>query len=98
MADPAKHREESGDPRQHNPAPAVRGKNATVGPEPSQSHASISSGRSSEASDRRPCEARPDQTGKPLTMGSNGGGDAKIEKDGMEQSINRGGMQERKAS
>jgi hypothetical protein len=89
----------TGDPRQQNPASIGRGQGSSMSPKGSAAHASGSAGRSSEESDARPYEPRPDTVGKPLTMGSNGGGaDSDIEGDGLEQSINAGRSKDRKAS
>jgi hypothetical protein len=93
----------SGDPRQKNPTSAGRSEDTAVGPANtpanSPANASTSSGRSSDESDVPLFKPRPDQIGKPLTMGSNGGGpDSDIEGDGLDQSINGEPMKERKAS
>jgi hypothetical protein len=88
MADPTGNKT-SGDPRQQNSTSTGRGESATVGPRGSASNPSTSSGRSSDESDVPLFKPRADQIGKPLTMGSNGGGhDSEIEGDGREQSIN----------
>jgi hypothetical protein len=98
MADHTEQRK-SGDPRQDNPTSTGRGESSTVGSASTESNASTSSGRSSDESDTHPYPSQTDKTGKPLTMGSNGGGaDSEIEGDGREQSINTGRSKERKAS
>jgi hypothetical protein len=89
----------SGDPRQKYPTSTGRGEDTAVGPASSPANASTSSGRSSDESDVPLFKPRPDQIGKPLTKGSNGGGpDSDIEGDGRDQSINGEPMKERKAS
>ena len=83
MSEHSKH-SSSADPHQHHPA-SGRGRGSHAGTNGSPSHPSTSSGRSSSESDTRPCDTDGLRQGKPLTMGSNGGGmDSEIEQ-GREQ-------------
>jgi len=84
MTERSKH-SAGADSRHPNPTATGRGRSSHVGPNESPSQSFTSTGRSSNESDTRPYDTDVLRQGKPLTMGSNGGGmDSEIEQ-GREQ-------------